>query len=200
MKHTPRRVGPSHVVQVKCWDPAGRKPLPLYRCYGQGVGHHTKGVKCVAVFAAAGPAGGKISASGGEDNVVRAREIYRPASCVCAWVRVRSFVSQRVRPLPCLTFEGGLSFSLLKVRCWDPGGLGVPAGGTVVSAPARLPVPEADLSPSASALAVKKAERAATPLQKGRTGLDEEGGRRRNAPAAFTLPPVAKAAASAKRG
>lgn len=56
--------------QVKCWDPGTRKLLPLYTCYGKGVGCHSKSVKCAAVFVLAGSAGGKISASGGEDNAV----------------------------------------------------------------------------------------------------------------------------------
>ena len=192
-------VNPLGVVQVKCWDPAARKPLPLYRCYGKGVGHHGKAVKCVAVFVAAGAAGGKISASGGEDNVVRKATPRGGCYCLTLACGLSLFLS--------------FSFFLLQVRCWDPGGLGVPAGGTVVAAPARLPVPEADMSPSTSASAAKKADRAVTPLQKNRKSLDGEAGRKSSVvqgaakggakgdvPAAFTLPPVAKASAAEKRG
>jgi len=194
-------VNPLGVVQVKCWDPAARKPLPLYRCYGKGVGHHGKAVKCVAVFVAAGAAGGKISASGGEDNVVRKATPRGGCYCLTLACGLSLFLSL------------SLSLFLLQVRCWDPGGLGVPAGGTVVAAPARLPVPEADMSPSTSASAAKKADRAVTPLQKNRKSLDGEAGRKSSVvqgaakggakgdvPAAFTLPPVAKASAAEKRG
>ena len=54
---------------VRAWCPGTRKPVPLFRSYGKGVGHHAKGVKCVDVFVAA--SGARISASGGEDNTVK---------------------------------------------------------------------------------------------------------------------------------